>query len=55
MSDILLTVKIKTETERGFAIINQTDFKADEHELYEEKAKAKAKTTKAKTAKAAVN
>jgi hypothetical protein len=52
MSDILKTVKIKTETKRGFAIINQSDFKAAEHELYEEKAKAK--TTKAKTAKATV-
>jgi hypothetical protein len=36
---ILPTVKIKTETDRGFVIINETDFKADEHELYEEEAK----------------
>jgi hypothetical protein len=47
---ILPTVKIKTETERGFAIINQTDFKADEHELYEEKAKAEKATTAPKKA-----
>ncbi len=41
MSDVCKTVKIKAETDSGFIIINESDFDADKHVLYDAKAPVK--------------